>query len=143
MDYIYIYIYIYIYVCVCARARVRARALFIGVVGSLLNITKNFSFVVEVLGFGAVCICRSMPTFRRNMLSPSSGAEVTGRCVVLPPSRGSIEDFYTIIIVVRTSNIIKFSFRDVLKYLHFEKMSSDLFLTALRNAHAFAQRRSP
>jgi hypothetical protein len=34
-------------------------------------------FFVEVLGFGAVCICRSMPTFRRYMLSPSLGAEVT------------------------------------------------------------------
>jgi hypothetical protein len=34
---------------------------------------------VEVLDFGAACICRSVPTFRRNMLSPSSGAEVTGR----------------------------------------------------------------
>jgi len=33
--------------------------------------------VVEVYGFGAVWICRSMPTFRRNTLSPSSGAEVT------------------------------------------------------------------
>jgi hypothetical protein len=32
--------------------------------------------VVEVLGFGAVCICRSMLTFQRNMLSPSSGTEV-------------------------------------------------------------------
>jgi hypothetical protein len=36
-----------------------------------------YHIVVEVLGFGAVCICRYMPTFRRNMLSPSSGAEVT------------------------------------------------------------------
>jgi hypothetical protein len=33
--------------------------------------------VVEVFGFGTVCICRLMPTFRRNMLSPSSGVEVT------------------------------------------------------------------
>jgi hypothetical protein len=33
--------------------------------------------VVEVLGFGALWICRSMPTFPRNMLSPFSGAEVT------------------------------------------------------------------
>jgi hypothetical protein len=33
--------------------------------------------VVEVFGFGAVCVGRSMPTFRRNILSPSSGAEVT------------------------------------------------------------------
>jgi hypothetical protein len=32
---------------------------------------------VKILGFGTVCICRYMPTFRRNMLSPSSGAEVT------------------------------------------------------------------
>jgi hypothetical protein len=33
--------------------------------------------VVEVLGFGTILICRLMPTFRRNMLSPSSGAVVT------------------------------------------------------------------
>jgi hypothetical protein len=31
----------------------------------------------QVLGFGAMWICRLMPTFWRNMLSPSSGAEVT------------------------------------------------------------------
>jgi hypothetical protein len=43
--------------------------------------------VVEVMGFGAVWICRSMPTFRRNMLSPSSGAEVTRQ-----GSRGLIQD---------------------------------------------------
>jgi hypothetical protein len=30
-------------------------------------------FVVEVVGFGAVCIYRLMPTFRRNMTSPPSG----------------------------------------------------------------------
>jgi hypothetical protein len=35
--------------------------------------------VVEILGFGTMCICRSIPTFQRNMLSPSSGAEVTGQ----------------------------------------------------------------
>jgi hypothetical protein len=33
--------------------------------------------VVEVLDFGDVCICRWIPTFLSNMLSPSSGAEVT------------------------------------------------------------------
>jgi hypothetical protein len=33
--------------------------------------------VVEVLGFGAVWICRSMSMIWRNMLPPSSGAEVT------------------------------------------------------------------
>jgi hypothetical protein len=33
--------------------------------------------VDEVLGFGVLWICRSMPTSRRNMLSPSSGAEFT------------------------------------------------------------------
>jgi glucose-6-phosphate-specific signal transduction histidine kinase len=32
---------------------------------------------VEMLGFGAIWICRLMPTFWRNMLSPSSGAEMT------------------------------------------------------------------
>jgi hypothetical protein len=32
---------------------------------------------VEVLGFGATCIFRSMLTFQINMLSPSSGDEVT------------------------------------------------------------------
>jgi hypothetical protein len=31
---------------------------------------------VQVLGFGAVWICRSLPMFRRHMLSPSSGDEV-------------------------------------------------------------------
>jgi hypothetical protein len=31
------------------------------------------------MGFGAVCICKSMPMFRRNILSPSSGAEVKGQ----------------------------------------------------------------
>jgi hypothetical protein len=36
---------------------------------------KQAALVVEVLCFGAVCICRSMPTFRRNMLPPSSEAE--------------------------------------------------------------------
>jgi hypothetical protein len=35
--------------------------------------------VVEVFGFGAMWFCRSMLTFRRNMLSPSSGTEVTSR----------------------------------------------------------------
>jgi hypothetical protein len=38
---------------------------------------KEMLVVVEVLGFGTMCICRAMLTFRRNMLSPSSGAEVT------------------------------------------------------------------
>jgi hypothetical protein len=36
-----------------------------------------YHIVAEVLGFGAVCICRSIPSFRRNMLSPSSGTEMT------------------------------------------------------------------
>jgi hypothetical protein len=36
----------------------------------------NYLVVVEVLGFGAVCIRRSVPTFRRNILSQSSEAEV-------------------------------------------------------------------
>jgi hypothetical protein len=36
----------------------------------------DYYHVVEVMGFGAVCICRLMPTLRRNMLLPSSGAEV-------------------------------------------------------------------
>jgi hypothetical protein len=43
----------------------------------LLFKTNNFGLVVEVLGFGAVWICKSIPTFRRNMLSPSSEPEVT------------------------------------------------------------------
>jgi hypothetical protein len=39
-----------------------------------LGMWKTHIFVVaEVLGFGAVRICTSMPTFRRNTLSPSSG----------------------------------------------------------------------
>jgi hypothetical protein len=33
--------------------------------------------VVEVLGFGATCIFRLVLMFQRNMLSPSSGDEVT------------------------------------------------------------------
>jgi hypothetical protein len=37
----------------------------------------KYPVVLELMGFGAVWICRSMPTFRRYMLSPSSGAEVT------------------------------------------------------------------
>jgi hypothetical protein len=45
-----------------------------------------FLVVVEVFGFGAVCICSSMSTFRRNMLSPTSGAEVR--------TQGSIWVFY-------------------------------------------------
>jgi hypothetical protein len=40
------------------------------------NLKKN-PVVLELRGFGAVWICRSKPTFRRYMLSPSSGAEVT------------------------------------------------------------------
>jgi hypothetical protein len=38
---------------------------------------SDYYHVVDVLSFGAVCFCRSMPTFWRNMLSPSSGVEVT------------------------------------------------------------------
>jgi hypothetical protein len=37
----------------------------------------DYYHVVEVLGFGTVCTCRSMPTFRRNMLSPSSHGCIT------------------------------------------------------------------
>jgi hypothetical protein len=33
----------------------------------------NCHFVVEVLGFAAIWICRSMSAFGRNMMSPSSG----------------------------------------------------------------------
>jgi hypothetical protein len=36
-----------------------------------------YYFLVEVLGFGAVWICRLMLTFRRNILSLSPGDEVT------------------------------------------------------------------
>jgi hypothetical protein len=36
---------------------------------------KRVILVVEILGFGAVWTFRSMPTFRRNMLSLSSGVE--------------------------------------------------------------------
>jgi len=38
----------------------------------LLFKTNNFGLVVEVLGFGAVWIFKSIPTFWRNMLSPAS-----------------------------------------------------------------------
>jgi hypothetical protein len=33
------------------------------------NVNKLYSHVVEVFGFGAMCICRFMPTFWRNMVS--------------------------------------------------------------------------
>jgi hypothetical protein len=39
--------------------------------------SDSYHVVVEVLGFGTMCICRSMLMFLRNMLSPSSWAEMT------------------------------------------------------------------
>jgi hypothetical protein len=42
-------------------------------------VISYYYVLVEVLGFDAVCVCRSMPKFRRNVLSPSSGVEVTGQ----------------------------------------------------------------
>jgi hypothetical protein len=40
---------------------------------------KYDSVAVKVLGFGIVRICMLMPTFQRNTLLPSSGAEVGDR----------------------------------------------------------------
>jgi hypothetical protein len=58
--------------------------------------------VLEVLDFGAVWICRSMPTFRRNMLSPKRRHRSANS------HSAKTQDFYKnmIIIAVRTSNLI-------------------------------------
>jgi len=85
---------------------------------SCVHVKTDTSCVgVEVLGYGAVWICRSIPTFPTNMLSPSSGAEVTKRGnspwswrYVSPKRRhrpAKTQDFYnTVKIAVKPSNII-------------------------------------
>jgi hypothetical protein len=58
-----------------------------------------YHVVVEVLDFGAVCICRSMLTFGRNTLSPSSGAEVTRHRPANTHS-AKTQDLYNIMILL-------------------------------------------
>jgi hypothetical protein len=40
---------------------------------AVMNINDVTSDIGIVLDFGAMWFCRTMPTFQRNMLSPSSG----------------------------------------------------------------------
>jgi hypothetical protein len=86
----------------------------------LCNSKLQYIHVVKVFGFGAVWIRRPMLTFRRNMMSLSSRAEVIGqfwrwRQHVSPkrqhwpvnPHSTRTQDFYNMMIIaVRTSNNI-------------------------------------
>jgi hypothetical protein len=73
---------------------------------------KTCFVVVEVYGFGAVCICRSMPTFQREMLSRSSGAEdlYNNTIIIAMTASNLITCFYCIIqlyhILTRTQHVL-------------------------------------